>query len=294
MIRLLASAMLLLTLWLLQRLLLWAVWRRTDAAHVRYRWRKVSGYTVLIAAFLGLAFLWLDQGLRPFGTFFGLLSAGVAISLRDIISGLAGWLFIVWRRPFEVGDRIQIGAVAGDVIDIRFFQFTLLEIGNWVAADQSTGRIIHIPNGRVFTEALASYSKGFQYIWNEIPVLITFESDWEKAKKLFLRVAERHGEDLSRSAEAGVREAARRFLIHYRQLTPTVYTCVRDSGILLTVRYLCEPRRRRSSEEAVWEGILQAVAGAPDIQFAYSTHRLVGVDLPGSGLSAPDAKGTAE
>ena len=66
----------------------------------------------------------------------------------------------------------------------RIFMFTLMEIGNWVDADQSTGRVIHIPNGKVFKEVLANYSKGFQYIWNEIPVLVTFESNWKKAKEI--------------------------------------------------------------------------------------------------------------
>ena len=90
----------------------------------------------------------------------------------------------MWKRPFEVGDRIQIGDQKGDVIDQRIFMFTVLEIGNWVDADQSTGRVIHIPNGKIFLETLASYTKGFEYIWNEIPVQVTFESDWRKAKNI--------------------------------------------------------------------------------------------------------------
>ena len=106
---------------------------------------------------------------------------------------MVGWCFILIRQPFKVGDRIQIGKVAGDVIDIRFFNFQLNEIGNWVDADQSTGRIIHIPNGIVFTEPQANYTAGFQYIWNEIPVLVTFESDWKKAKQLLTDIVNHHG-----------------------------------------------------------------------------------------------------
>ena len=82
---------------------------------------------------------------------------------------------------------------AGDVIDIRLFQFSINEIGNWVDADQSTGRIIHIPNGIVFTEPQANYTAGFQYIWNEIPVLVTFESDWKKAKQILTDIVNHHG-----------------------------------------------------------------------------------------------------
>ena len=74
-------------------------------------------------------------------TFLGLLSAGVAIALKDPLVNLAGWGFIVWRKPFGIGDRIQLGDSRGDVIDQRIFMFTLMEIGNWVDAERSTGRV---------------------------------------------------------------------------------------------------------------------------------------------------------
>src|SRR5207247_865051 len=109
--------------------------------------------------------------------------------------------FILWRRPFEVGDRVQIGPHAGDVIDLGLFQFTLNEIGAWVNADQSTGRIIHVPNGKVFTDPVANYNKGFRYIWNEVPVVVTFESDWRKAKQILGRKTGASG--ATRRAAAG-------------------------------------------------------------------------------------------
>jgi small-conductance mechanosensitive channel len=206
-------------------------------------------------------------------TFLGLVAAGVSIALKDPIVNVAGWIYILLRRPIEVGDRIQIGEHAGDVIDLRISQFTLMEIGNWVDADQSTGRVIHIPNGKVFVEPLANYSKGFQYIWNEIPVLITFESNWEKAKEILLNIANKHAEHLSEPARAKVKEAAQKFMIFYSKLTPIIYTRVKDSGVLLTARYLCEPRRRRGSAEAIWEDILREFAKYDDIDFAYPTQR---------------------
>jgi small-conductance mechanosensitive channel len=201
------------------------------------------------------------------------MSAGVAIALKDALVNLAGWGFIVWRHPFEVGDRIQIGDVSGDVIDLRIFQFTLMEIGNWVHADQSTGRVIHVPNGRVFTDALANYSKGFKYIWDEVGVLVTFESNWEDAKKILREIAARHAEHLSAEAERRVREASMKFMIFYSKLTPIVYTSVEDCGVLLTLRYLTEPQERRGRMEAIWEDILRAFAQREDIDFAYPTQR---------------------
>ncbi|HSB05429.1 MAG TPA: mechanosensitive ion channel domain-containing protein [Thermodesulfobacteriota bacterium] len=197
----------------------------------------------------------------------------MAIALKDLLANLAGVIFVVWRRPFEVGDRVQIGSDAGDVIDLRIFQFTLMEIGNWVQADQSTGRIIHIPNGKMFTEPLANYHKGFQHIWNEIPILITFESNWKRGKDILQRIGTKHAEHLSQSAEKRIIEASRKFMIFYSILTPSVYTSVKDSGVLLTIRYLREPRRRRDSQQAIWEDILREFSKCPYIDFAYPTQR---------------------
>ena len=197
----------------------------------------------------------------------------MAIALKDVLVNFVGWVYIMGNRPFEVGDRIQIGSDAGDVIDLRLFQFTLLEIGNWVDADQSTGRVIHIPNGKIITDVLANFSKGFQYIWNEIPVLVTFESDWKKAKEILLDIVNEHSRHLGTSAEKKVKEAARKFLIVYNKLTPIIYTSVEESGVKLTIRYLCEPRKRRNSEEALWEEILIKFEDQQDIAFAYPTTR---------------------
>jgi small-conductance mechanosensitive channel len=259
-------------LWLLQKLVLSVVWRRVSDVRIRYRWRKTTAYVAVPLGFLIVGRIWFE-GIGSIATFLGLVSAGIAIALKDILVNLAGWVFILWRRPFEMGDRIQIGEHAGDVIDIRIFQFSLLEIGNWVNADQSTGRVIHIPNGRVLTEVTANFSKGFRHIWNEIPVLVTFESDWQKAKDILLRIAEAHAAHLTEAAERQVKESSRRFMIFYQTLTPTVYTSVMDSGVLLTVRYLCSPRERRGSAQAIWEDILRAFAEHKDIDFAYPTQR---------------------
>jgi small-conductance mechanosensitive channel len=259
-------------LWLLRRWFLRTVVKKISDVRVRYQWQKNSTYLfyMLVAVLLGM--LWLSS-LRNLVTYLGLLSAGLAIALRDPVTNIVGWLFIIWRHPFEVGDRIEIGEHAGDVIDLRIFQFTLLEIGNWVDADQSTGRIIHVPNGRIFTHPLENFSQGFQYIWNEIPVVITFESSWQKAKKLLLDIVTNQSEQFNPDAAEQIKKAAERFMIFYNTLTPTVYTRVEASGVLLTIRYMVKPQERRASAESIWEAILLTFAEHEDIEFAYPTQR---------------------
>ena len=258
-------------LWILRKVVLGLVHRNTSDHKVRYNWGKGSAYVVYAIGILLITRIWFE-GVESLATYFGLVSAGLAIALKDPIVNVAGWLFLIWRRPFEVGDRVQIGEHSGDVIDISIFQFTLLEIGNWVDADQSTGRIIHIPNGTVFLKEQANYSKAFTYIWDELSVLVTFESNWKKAKKILSDVANNH-DDLHKDAREKLREASGHFMIFYNKLTPIVYTSVRDSGIMLQIRYLCEPRKRRYREEKFWEAILDAFDAEPDIDLAYPTQR---------------------
>ena len=239
----------------------------------RYLWKKYvkNAYYIIVLVFL--VFVWVDK-IGSFATFLGLVSAGIAIALQDPLVNMAGWLFIIIRRPLKLGDRVQINDIAGDVIDVRFFQFTINEIGNWVDADQSTGRIIHIPNGYVFKYPQANYNQGFPHIWNEIAVMVTFESNWEKAKELLEEIVTAHAEQFSFSAKKKLLEASKQFMIFYRTLTPIVYVSVKDSGVNLTMRYLIEPRSRRSSEDLIWKDVLHGFSQHEDIDFAYPTQRI--------------------
>jgi len=282
------SVLALLFFWVVRKLALVLLLRGREV-QVQYRVRKLVAYITWPLAFLVIGRIWF-AGFEALSTYLGLLSAGLAIALQAPLVNLAGWAFILWRQPFKAGDRIQLGEHRGDVIDQRIFMFSLMEIGNWVDADQSTGRIIHIPNGKVFTEVLANYGQGFQYIWNEIPVLVTFESDWRKAKTLLLGIGERHGAPVSDTAQKKLREAAKKFMIFYSTLTPTVYTSVQDSGVLLTIRYLCDPRKRRGSGQEIWEAILDAFAQHDDIDFAYPTQRYYQNNHEGKLGTRPEAQ----
>jgi small-conductance mechanosensitive channel len=272
--------------WLIRRISLIVLLRDRDV-QVQYRLRKTVAYVTYPLAFLVIGRIWF-AGFQAVSTYLGLLSAGLAIALQTPLVNLAGWAFILWRQPFKVGDRIEIGSNRGDVIDQRVFMFSLMEIGNWVDADQSTGRVIHLPNGKIFTDVMANYSQGFQYIWNEIPVLVTFESDWRKAKQLLDEIAQTHGAALTDSAASKLREAAHKFMIFYTKLTPKVYTTVKDCGIMLTIRYLCEPRKRRGSEQDIWENILDSFADHDNIDFAYPTQRFYSNNTEGKPGTRPE------
>jgi small-conductance mechanosensitive channel len=239
----------------------------------KYYWIRAAKYSIGALNIILLFFVWGSE-FQSLATFIGLISAALTIALKDLFINMAGWIFIIVRKPFQLGDRIQVGEHRGDVIDVRVFQFTINEIGNWVDADQSTGRIIHIPNGKVFTEPQANFSQGFSHIWHEINVLITFESNWQKAKEILTEIVNAHASALSKEAKKTLIEASKKYMIIYNQLTPIVYTKVKDSGVQLSMRFLITPQRRRGAEEAIWEDLLKALAKNEDINLAYPTQRI--------------------
>ncbi len=257
---------------LLRILILRLVWRNTENVKARYQWKRSLSFVFPTLGILLIGAVWV-KAFEEFGTFLGLFTAGIAIALKDPLTNIAGWLFIIFRKPFVVGDRVQVGPHTGDIIDIRPFQFTMLEIGNWVEADQSTGRIIHLPNGKVFLEPQANYSSGFEYIWNEVQVNITFESNWEKAQSILEQIIKGLAEDVPVKAQKEIHEASKNYMIYYKHLTPIIYTSVKEFGVRLTVRYLCNPRTRRGTENQLWKQVLKSFKAENDIQFAYPTTR---------------------
>ena len=267
--------------------------RRVADVSRRYIIAKTLHYLLGFSLAVALLIVWFGN-LTGWAAYLGIVSAGLAIALQDPVVNLAGWIFLAIRKPFVVGDRIEIGGHRGDVIDLRLFQFSLMEIGNWVHAEQSTGRIIHLPNGWVFKHSTANYTKGFDFIWNELPVTVTFESDWRKAKRLLGEIAKGQALLASEAAQEQVRRAARDYMIHFQHLTPVVWTSVVDVGVTLTVRYITEPRRRRATEEALWEEILGCFAAESDIDFAYPTVRYYDnrhEGKPGARAAAPGTEG---
>lgn len=271
-IKIITSLAAIIVIMVCQAIILRAAYKYKEDIREQYHWRKGITYISTFILLIILGGIWFT-GVSNITTFLGLIAAGLAVAFKEPLENIAAWAFILIKRPFEVGDRVQIGQHKGDVIDQRLFVFTLMEIGNWVDAEQSTGRVIHVPNGLVFNEALANYGKGFEYIWCEIPVLITFESNYKKAKEILGDISEKHGSQLSKSAEQKVRSAAKKYMIFYQKLTPIVYTSVKDCGVMLTIRLLCEPRKRRTMENDLWEEILDSFNKETDIDLAYPTTR---------------------
>jgi small-conductance mechanosensitive channel len=199
-----------------------------------------------------------------------------AIALADVFLSVAGWLYIVTRDPFRVGDRIEIGSHSGDVVDVRVLRFTLMEIGNWVGGDQPTGRLVHVPNRSLFRESMANYTETFDHIWHEIPITVTFESDHGPAERRIQETLEKHQTATEvEQKKADFAAAASHHVIPVSDFAPTVYLDVTDFGVQLTARTVIHPRERRQIHDRIWRDVLERLADEPTVRLAYPTMRTV-------------------
>lgn len=254
----------------------WAIlrWLRPQLEDVesQYRATKLTNAAITVTALISLLFIWIDA-FASLTTFLGLLSAGIAIALGDLLKNMAGWAYIMTRKPFQVGDRIEVRGRHGDVADVRLFRFTLMEIGNWVEGDQITGRLVHVPNGVIFTDDLANYTEGFDYIWEEIGFTVTFESSWERGEELLRQAIRTAVPEAKEEASEGIWQTARDYRLTIGELDSDVFIRVDDHGVTLIGRYLVNVRQRRMVKSTLWRSILDAVGGEPAVSFAYPTTR---------------------
>ena len=262
---------------LFERLVVFIANRYVHEDETRHAIRKWARYIAMIFAFLWILLLYTSYAKKdtPFFLFLiGLFLAGVAISLRDVFSNIVGWMVIMSSKGFRTGDRIVIGAdVRGDVIDIGVVRTVIAEIGGWVEADQSSGRLVTIPNSMVLSHPVWNYTEGYDFIWNEIKILVTFESNWQKAEQIMVEIASRDFEQKKTQIQDRLKGVRKHYLLRYNYISPKVYVFIDGSGVRLTLRYMVRARRRRTLEDLVSREILQRFNEEPDVDLAYPTIR---------------------
>lgn len=246
---------------------------KTTNVAARHKIRRGITWSGFIVFAITALFIWVRQ-VGNLGMFLGIIGAGIALSLQETLLCIASWVLILIKKPFDIGDRIEVDGRIGDVIDIAPFHFSVLEVGNWVKADQSTGRILILPNSSVMRLGVYNYTKGFPFVWNEISTIVTFESDWRVAKDIILQQAVEESEKVSEEVGQLINDMQRQYAIHYERLEPIVYTTIAENGVELTLRYLSVVRQRRSTTHRISEAILDALIGHPKIDFAYPTTRM--------------------
>jgi small-conductance mechanosensitive channel len=251
--------------------------RQVDNVDRRHQLRVYSRTFMTVLGVALLMGLWFPNA-RTVLSVVALLAAALTVTLSRPITNVLAWLVIVTRAPVRVGDRIEVNGVKGDVIDIGMLHTHLLELANWVDADQSTGRIVHVPNTYVFDGPIFNATDQFELIWNELDFFVTLESDWETGRTLLLELALPFYDSIEQHAMEAAERMARRYAYQRGISTPFVYVKLLRDGIKLSLRYLCEPRRRRGTAHDITVAFLTRIRDYPAIQLAAPGYRITAVD----------------
>jgi hypothetical protein len=238
--------------------------------------RMLVRNTVFFVGSAAILAIWLGFG-SNFTVAMGILGAGIAFASQEVIGSFAGYLNIVTGNLFRIGDRVRIGNVVGDVLDISILRTTVMEIGEWVKADQYTGRIVSIANRVVFSEPVFNYTQHWRYLWDEIMIPITYDSNWRRAGEIMLEHGIEYTSDLQTQAQAELSEMMQRYLaLHDAPVEPMLYIVMTDNWIEMTLRYVVEAWKRREIKGQLHRELLQHFGSEPDITVASATFEIVG------------------
>ena len=253
--------------------------KRSIAANIedvnrRHTLRKLVTYGyVLFLILLGVA-LFADM-LTGLGAILAVLVAGIAIALQDVLKSVVGWIYLSSRSGIEIGSRIEVHGVVGDVIDIGMLKTTLLEVGgDLVYGRQSTGRLVTVPNYRMLAESVLIAPGSSPYVWQEVKVTLTFESDWRRAEEILNEIGLELYDEIALELERGFLMLERRYAFKHGTITPTVYVSLGTVGVDLALRFLVHSRGRRTAVHTVTTRLLTAFAAEPDVRVAYPTYRM--------------------
>ncbi len=263
--------------------------RYIDDKDVRYRVRKAiasAGYVVAVLVVVGS----LSGKMSGLTVALGAASAGIAFSLKELIASIAGWVALSFGSFFRVGDRIQLGGIVGDVIDIGMLRTTMMECGGWVKADLYNGRIVRVANSSVFKEPVYNYSADFPYVWDEFTVPVKYGSDYALARKILQGIAD----EVTAERVAGAKEpwltTVRKYRVEDARLEPVVTVVANDNWVEFTVRYVTHFRERRMTKDQLFTRILPAFDETKGlVGFASATFQLVEAPVFNVRMEAPPA-----
>ncbi len=262
--RIIALAVALLVLLSLLSFVKKRILKHTEEHDDRYRVLKVT--TIIRYALILLVFLFVfNDKLGNVGVTLGFASAGIAFALQEVIISLAGWINIITSQQVKVGQRVKIGDITGDIIDIGILKTTLMEIGGWVDGDLYNGRITEISNNFVFSTPIQNYSEHYPFLWDEIQVPIRTDSDFKEARRTFVQIVEEVCGGYAEASKDTWETLQGRFMLENASVKPAVTLRFDENWITFTLRYVVDYERRRSTKDQLYTRILEEIRYNPDI-----------------------------
>jgi small-conductance mechanosensitive channel len=251
------------------------VTRRIKDSKTRYSLRKVFSVWGIVSILVVLVAIWIAET-QNILIAFGLIGAAVAFALQDLFKNFIGGLMIFINGLYRVGDRIEINQKFGDVIDVGVFYTTLMETREWVSGDQNTGRLTIFPNGVVLTGTLQNYTRDFDFIWDEITLPITYDSDWHQAVNMILEIVKKETTHVGENAQRIMEKLQGKYYFTQKSLEPAIYVSLTDNWITFGVRYATEVRTRRALHDRISRLLLEEIEKSESVKIASTTITITG------------------
>ncbi len=261
--------------------------KRLPDSDIRYKSQKgveVVGYAIIIL----LSVTYFTGKVNDFALAIGLFTAGVTITLQELILSIAGSFYIFFVKVYKPGDRIEIRGIKGDVIDIDSIYTTMMEIGEWVSSDNYSGRIVKLSNAFVFKGPIYNYSQDFPFVWDEFNLPIRYGSDVELAKSIVIKIASEELSDYVTQSMDNWKDVVNKYYIEDAMVDPSLAITMTDNWIQFNLRYIVDYKKRRLTKHALNERIgaeIQKTNGA--VQLASATFEIV--KIPNLNMQKGDA-----
>ncbi len=274
--KLLAAAAVVLTIVVLIRLSQAWLSRSLHDADTRYYARKLAALSGYFLAVVGITVIFKDR-LGGLTVAIGVAGAGIAFALQEVIGSVAGWIAISFGNFYSPGDRVQVGGIKGDVIDIGILRTTLMELGEWVNSDLYSGRIVRVANSFVFKQPVFNYSGDFPFLWDELRVPVQYGSDHRQVRRILQDIgAEISGEAFIANVRSAWRRMLKKYLLENASVEPQVTLVLTDNWMEFTLRYVVDVKARRSTKDHLYQRILEEFDRAGDrARIASTTVQLV-------------------
>ncbi|OGJ59262.1 hypothetical protein A2881_00400 [Candidatus Peribacteria bacterium RIFCSPHIGHO2_01_FULL_55_13] len=219
-------------------------------------------------------------------TSLAIVGAGLAVALQDVVKDVVGWIMVLQKRLFILGDRVSVGPYNGDVVDLSLLRTTLLEVNTspTAAVQERTGRTLYMPNAAVLVHDVVNFNRTSDYLKSELKFTLTLESNWEKAEKIFLEILEEVTGKYTEAARRQYSTRTRTLFIQHDPTGPTLYTDVVGDGIEVTLRFTIPIGMRREVGSDIVRAVLKRFAAEMDVNLAYRTSMVYTKENPAPPL----------
>ncbi len=276
----------------LSRLAQRSISRYVTDLDTRYRVRKLVTFLGYLLS-VGVIVTIFSDRLAGLTVALGVAGAGIAFALQEVIASVAGWVAASFGGFYSSGDRVQLGGIKGDVIDIGVLRTTLMELGQWVNGDLYTGRIVRVANSFIFKEPVYNYSADFPFLWDEITLPVRYGSSWEYTRKALEQVVTEICGDYAVESRAAWQKAVIKYRLEEAKIEPMITLSANDNWIEFTARYIVDYRKRRFVKDRIFTRFLEEVdKSSNQIRLASATFELV--NLPRLDINFAEGKGAVD